>query len=128
MFHSPFWGESPSLQYIGNGRGLNFVHNPQNNDPIVLWDSGEQGDSCYYSDHMFTHNHEKYNELCLKHFGDTGQYWSGRDINKIQDFLRDYMCDRHLVLVRVEQHKNYSTGYPYWYFVFKREEFLCANS
>lgn len=82
----------------------------------LVFSNGLKGDGTVYSDRLHQWDHKKHNELCMKHFGNQGQYWSEREPSKIESFLRDYMNNPKLVLCKIEEHTNVSNGYPYWYF------------
>lgn len=84
-----------------------------------IFDNGQKASDTVYSDRLFQWDSEKYNRLCAKHFGNTGQLWNNRDPKKIELFLRDYCDNQSLILCRIEEHKNMSTGYPLWRFDYK---------
>ena len=80
------------------------------------FNNGLDANSTVYSDRLYQWDYEKYNELCWKYFGNHGQYWSGRDTKLIEAFLRDYIDDQTIVLCRIEETVNQSSGYPLWRF------------
>jgi hypothetical protein len=94
---------------------------PYNFDPITVWVSPDKPTDSVYSDRLYTWDPEKHNLLCRKHFGDEGQYWSSRPPEKIQDFLRDYKEMPNLVLCEIQEQCNQATGYPVWYFAYRKE-------
>jgi hypothetical protein len=71
-----------------------------------------------YSDRMLQQDYPKHNQLCMKHFGDEGQYWSQRDPKKIEEFLIDFI-GKPLRLVKVVTGDNVSNGYPWWCFMYQ---------
>lgn len=82
--------------------------------PQFLFDNGQKATNTVYSDRLYQWDPKKHDDLCMKHFGNTGQYWSSRDPEKIEAFLRDYINDQKIILCRIEEHENSSTGYPLW--------------
>jgi hypothetical protein len=87
-----------------------------------IFDNGEKATDTVYSDRLFQWDSKKHDELCQKHFGNQGQYWSGRSPELIEAFLRDYMDDQSVVLCRIEEHENQSTGYPLWRFDYLKKK------
>ena len=71
-------------------------------------------DESFYSDRLWQWNPEKF-DSAMKASGHFGQmfYHSLTDIEK---FLQEYFDCPTLVLVSVEEIKNVSTGFPYWWF------------
>ena len=83
------------------------------NSPYI-YNNGIEPNDTVYSDRLFQWDSKKYNKLCKKHFGDESQYWSNREPQKIESFLRDYIGNKKIILCRIEQQENKSTGYPLW--------------
>ncbi len=81
-----------------------------------IFDNGQKATSTVYSDRLYQWDYKKYNDLCKKHFGNEGQYFSGRKPELIEVFIRDYMNDQSVMLCRIEEHENRVTGYPLWRF------------
>lgn len=75
-----------------------------------------QANSSVYSDRLYQWDSEKFNKLCLKHFGDQGQCFYDREVTKIEAFLREYNNKPELQLVSIEQGCHVSNGYPFWVF------------
>lgn len=75
-----------------------------------------------YSDRLLQWDWDKHNELCMKHFGDESQWWDNRNVEKIQDFLRDYLDDDSIILCEILKDKNRSNGYPIWLFQYKSKK------
>lgn len=103
--------------------------NPYNFDPYMEWVRVEDGKEVTtelyggsYSDRIFSWNHKKHDELCHKHFGNRGQYWSDREPEKIEAFLRDYFDRPLLKLMYVEKHCHLASGYPVWLFGYNNED------
>ena len=92
---------------------------PYNYDPFTTWRGPGEPDGCVYTDRLYQWDNEKHDRLCMKHFGDRGQYWGHREPEKIQAFLRDYVDAPDLVLCEVQEHCNQATGYPCWYFAYR---------
>lgn len=101
----------------GSPRKSKLTH-PYNYDPFDLYSTGKESNGSAYSDRIYQWNHEKHDTLCMKHFGNKGQYWDNREVNKIQDFLRDYFDSPELVLTKITEYCNQATGYPCWLFSF----------
>ena len=91
---------------------------PYSYDAYVISKKSDNYKHCVYSDRLLQWNYDKHNELCLKHFGNEGQYWSDRSDDKIEAFLRDYLDKPELELVGIMNGCNVSNGYPYWIFMF----------
>jgi len=108
---------------------------PYSYDPFVVWQdrSGAMEKVCedatgsVYTDRLLQWDWDKHNDLCLKHFGDKGQYWDNRDPKKIEAFLRDWTNDPKLHLIQVREYCNVSNGYPTWLLVYKGEKMNTKN-
>lgn len=87
-------------------------------NPARVLDEGKPT-ATVYSDRLFQWDHKKYDELCLKHWDNRGQYFDCRTGEEIEAFLRDYIGEQKLILCRIEQHENKSTGYPLWRFDYR---------
>jgi hypothetical protein len=87
---------------------------PYSYDSFVIWNSGEQATSSIYSDRLFTWDHDKHDELCIKHFDNVSQQWGNRNPNSITLFLRDWTGSEELMLTRIVEYCNVSSGYPCW--------------
>lgn len=93
---------------------------PYSYDGFVQWRGGPNSlvTSTIYSDRLVQFDFDKHDALCMKHFGNKGQYWYGRDPMKIQEFLRDWTNDPELTLVFIMEYCNQASGYPCWRFDF----------
>lgn len=109
-FDMPIWKEGQRTK----------KDNPYNYDSFNLWVGSDEWDGSVYSDHLYRWDSNKYNELCMKHFGNHGQYWDNRDPELIEAFLRDYLGNPSLELSKIEEHCNASNGFPCWLFCFKK--------
>lgn len=100
----------------GNPALRSKLEYPYTYDPFILHRFGEndEANGTAYTDRLWQQDHKKYDRLCMKHFGDRGQYWDQRDPKKMEAFLKDWMDDPNLKLIFVEEHCNHSTGYPVW--------------
>ena len=87
-------------------------------DAYVISKKAEEYQHVVYSDRLLQWDYDKHNELCKKHFGNEGQYWSGRGFDKIEAFLQDYYDLPKLELVGIMEGCNVSSGFPYWVFMF----------
>lgn len=109
--------------YLENLVDENGVHvertptsHPYSYDGHVLMGdmSGKKADDTVYTDRMLGWDRKKHDELCQKHFGNTGQFWDNRDWGSIENFMKDWTGNDKLELVRVMQYCNHSSGYPTW--------------
>ena len=91
---------------------------PYSYSPYVIQKRSDTYKDCVYSDRLLQWSYNKHNELCKKHFGNEGQLWDGREFDKIQEFLREYLDKPNLELVGIMKGCNVSSGYPYWIFMF----------
>ncbi len=102
-----------------------FTH-PYNYDDFVSWRGGpnERVNGSTYSDRLRQWDEKKYNELCLKHFGNTGHqfYLNDRKPKQIEAFLRDYTNDQGLELIYIMQGCNKSSGQPIWTFLYRSSD------
>lgn len=94
---------------------------PYNYDPILQWAGGADPNGTVYTDRLLSWDYKKHDELCEKHFGDRGQYWSNRKPQTIEAFLRDYLDAPGLVLCVVTEHCNQSTGFPVWRLDYRKD-------
>jgi hypothetical protein len=99
---------------------------PYTYDGFVIWSiDDEEPNDTIYTDRLTMWDHAKHDRLCEKHFGNDHQYWDKRAPKKIEAFLKDWIEDPNLQLIRVIQYCNQSSGYPTWrldYFVPGRYE------
>jgi len=118
-----FYGVLGKSQYVDeNGRPIarTPLTHPYSYDSYVIWGNSDGNSSgALYSDRLFQWNPEKYNRLCVKHFGDKGQHFDNRDPAKVEAFLRDYFDKPKLVLTMIMRGCNVSSGYPLWIFFYK---------
>lgn len=84
--------------------------------------TGMKGDDTVYTDRLLQWNRKKHDNLCKKHFGDEGQDWRDRHMDKVQDFLRDWNDNPKLEVIRVMQYCNASNGYPLWRIDYKHNK------
>lgn len=96
-------------------------NNMWHNIPCIF-DNGQKATTTIYSDRLYQWDHKKHDKLCKKYFGNEGQNWSNRNPEIIEKFLRDYMDNQFVVLCRIEEDINSSTGYPIWRFDFLYNE------
>jgi hypothetical protein len=108
------------------GRRTKISH-PYNYDPFTTFKNNIKPNDSAYSDRLYTWNPTKYNDLCMKHFGDVGQYWSSRSTTKIQEFLCDYYDSSSLTLCEIQEQCNQATGYPVWFFSFFKTDELVSD-
>ncbi len=94
------------------------ISHPYSYDPFVLIDrrQGREVSGGAYSDRLMQWDREKHDRFVQKHFGNVGQWWSNRDADLIEAFLRDYTGHPDLKLLYVLEGANVSSGHPYWYF------------
>lgn len=84
--------------------------------PKIYHTTDVESNTTLYSDRLFQWDSKKYNKFSKKHFGNEGQYFSGRSSEKIEAFLKDYIGNKNLTLCYIEELENVATGYPYWRF------------
>lgn len=92
---------------------------PYSYDPIVQYDNGKESNGSVYTDRLMQWDYEKYNKCALKHFGDTRQYFDRLTPKQIQAFLREYLDDKKLILVKSIEMCNASNGFPLWLLQYK---------
>lgn len=108
------------LRYVGKSSLPTPVRtkelHPYSYDPFTLWHRGgnENANGTIYTDRLYQWDYVKHDELCKRHFGDTGQYWDRRSPTAVQEFLREWCEDKNLLLIEIMEYCNYSTGYPVW--------------
>lgn len=96
---------------------------PYSYDEFVIYLNGykKEKSHCVYSDRLFQWDSEKYNQCCLKVFGNTGQYFDNRKPSKINEFLNLYL-EKEVKLTAICQGCNWSNGYPLWRFIYEEIE------
>lgn len=65
------------------------------------------------TDRLMDWDFDKYNECCMKVWGNTGQCFDRRSLTEIEDFLSLYF-DSEVVIYGMIMNKNAFNGYPYW--------------
>lgn len=92
---------------------------PYSYDPFRIykrnWDSN---DEVVYSDRLFQWDSEKYERLTKEVFGNSGQYFTNRYPEEIEQFLQRYF-NRRILLTGIMEGCNVGNGYPYWIFYYK---------
>ena len=48
---------------------------------ILIYCSDKQANGTMYSDRLYTWNHHKYDDLCVKYFGNRGQFENQKKLN-----------------------------------------------
>lgn len=94
---------------------------PYSYDPIVLIDSGKEGDGSSYSDRMVGWDHDKFYTCLGKLNNGKGEMmfsWGNRKL--VTAFMQDYNDDPGLEVTRVVEMCNVSNGYPVWLIVYKK--------
>ena len=94
---------------------------PYSYDGFVTWRGGEnkEANETIYSDRLLRQNYEKTRKLMKKHFGNEGDYYSGRTPEKIEMFLSEWL-GKKVKLIYIMEYCNNSSGYPYWRFEIKK--------
>lgn len=103
----------------GPGIRSKFTH-PYSYDPFTIWrrEGKPPGNtSGIYSDRLLSWDYAKHDQLCLKHFGNQGQYWGNRSPALIEKFLQDWHNDPSIKLWRIIESCDLSNGYPVWCFI-----------
>lgn len=115
----PFW-LSPEGERNFTSKRTPISH-PYSYDPIILFTNTEvKASNTVYSDRLFQWNSDKHDKLCTEYFGNRGQVWRDRAPESIQSFLRAYIADQSIALVRIVEYCNPSNGYPCWRFDYGR--------
>jgi hypothetical protein len=94
---------------------------PYSYDGFVQWRGGDNSEvtGSVYTDRLYQFDYKKYNELCIKHFGNEGDYWGNRNPKRIEEFLRDWFEKPELEIVLISEYCNQATGYPVWLLEYK---------
>jgi len=95
------------------------ISHPYSYDAYVIWGKKDKKAHAVYTDRLLEWDWGKHDRLCMKHFGNKGQYWENRDPKDIQAWLRDYNDNQKLILTMVMQCCNVSSGYPIWVLFYK---------
>lgn len=116
-----YLGCSKYVDLDGNRVRRTPYSNPYNYDTFVQW-SGEctQGGHSVYSDRLYQWDWEKYNRCCMEVWGNQGQYFDNRTPEDINKFLNLYFGEE-VKLTTILQGCNQSTGFPYWCFIYEKE-------
>jgi hypothetical protein len=109
----------------------NRLHDPNYRDPInypysyspfLIWHSRKKVENSRihtsYSDRLYRQDSDKFNTVCLKYFGDTGQYFDQRSPKDVEGFIGEFHGYEAVELISIEQQCNQSSGFPYWKFEF----------
>jgi hypothetical protein len=72
---------------------------------FINYDLGIPTTDSVHTDRMSQWNYRKNNDLKIKHFGNAGDYWSGRSPESIQAFLCDYL-GKEVTLCRITEYEN----------------------
>lgn len=75
-----------------------------------------------YSDRMFSQNPDRYNSSMLEIFENTSQCFDNKSPMKIEKFLQVFYKDKSLVLTKIIESCNQSSGFPLWYFAFSKKK------
>ena len=103
---------------ISEGKKTPLTH-PYNYDPFVIWENEQKAEGSVYSDRMLQWDYEQFNKSVKAVFGDTRQIFTGSTPEQIQELLRLYFEKPDLILCKITQHCNQSTGNPIWRFDYK---------
>ncbi len=115
-------GEMPEIVGMHLGPRTKFTH-PYSYDPLLVYATGKKPTSSLYSDRLsLWYAEDVLRDKMKTHFGETGDYYDRRSPKAIQAFLRDLLQQPELVLTRIEEHCNWSSGYPVWHFAFSTPE------
>ncbi len=94
---------------------------PYSYSPLVLFSTGKSDmdtivQGTVYSDRLWEWDYKLTDKLCIKHFGNRGQYFDERSPESIEQFLRERLKNSTLKLERIIEWCNPSNGYPNWSF------------
>lgn len=104
---------------VGQGVRTKAEH-PYSYDPFTTWMGTETADGSLYTDRLLGWGFEKHDRLCVKHFGNSSQYWGDREPQAIEAFLRDYLDAPNLVLCEIQEHCNHSNGSTCWWLSYRK--------
>ncbi|MEX3625374.1 hypothetical protein [Viridibacillus arvi] len=114
----------------GNSIERSPIDYPYSYDEFVIWVSDYQKGNSenVYSDRLFQWDPKKFNDCCIKIWGNTRQYFNNRNPKEIEKFLSMYL-DSPIKLTAITECCNRYSGYPYWSFYFnKLSENLVTNN
>jgi hypothetical protein len=103
-------------EYIPGNQEKTKDEYPYSYDPFLIYynENAEQMATNFpYTDRLKQWDWDKYQRLCLKHFGNKSDHWHDRPADKIEAFLCDY-TDKKVVLIANIQYCNVANGYPVW--------------
>lgn len=91
---------------------------PYTYDGFVLWqrEPPALGNHTVWSDRILRSDYDKCNRLTELHFGTKGQNWTGRPLEKVEAFFKDYFDQPDLRLDLFMEYCNQSSGFPVWRF------------
>ena len=96
---------------------------PYNYSSFVTWrkpGTERPGTPAVYSDRLYQWDHEKFDRLCKKHFGDIAQVFYSRSPEAVEAFLRDYLENPAIELELIMEGCNQATGFPVWVFYYRK--------
>jgi hypothetical protein len=116
-------GHYEYLDLDGNPVKRSRESHPYNYDEYVIWqkDYKKASANVVYSDRLLQWDYDKFNECCMKVWGNEGQYFSNRESDDIEKFLSLYF-GKNINLTAITQGCNVSNGYPYWVFFYENKE------
>lgn len=94
---------------------------PYNYDPFTIWGGpNPSANGSEWTDRLQQWDYSKYKALSEKHFSNGSRPFSshGCQGELIQAFLRDFLDKPTLILTRVIEYCNQSSGYPLWCMVY----------
>lgn len=111
---------SGNVDEFGNTVKRTKSQYPYSYDGFITYRNGKNKEvnTTVYSDRLKQYDYEKTDKLKLKHFGDKGDYYSGRSPKKIEAFLSEYL-DKEVKIIFIMEYCNVPTGYPFWRFDIK---------
>lgn len=96
---------------------------PYSYEEFVSWmgDYKKGNSKNLYSDRLHQWDSKKFNECCMKVWGNTSQSFGNRKPEEIEKFLSIYL-DKSIKLTAITECCNQSNGYPYWSFYYQEIE------
>lgn len=99
---------------------------PYSYDPFTVYGGPNTGaNGSVYTDRLWQWDHGKTQRIGKEVFEDGGDFhWFGSSLRpgKVQAFLRRWNDDESIVLTRVVEYCNASTGYPTWLLVYRTDK------
>lgn len=123
MENEIYYGYCCQLNEYGKPIERTPMTHPYSYEGFVTYRNGKNSEAncTIYSDRLLRQDYEKARLLMKKHFGESGDYYSNREPQKIEDFLSEFL-NKKVKIIFIMEYCNQSDGYPYWRFDVKIEK------